>query len=215
MNIFRRKEVVEVIKPEQTIDIVRIREDIKREVLREIQSEKLPAGLYRDAKGRMARIEAPKDAPLVCNVCGFKAKNLTGLYCHKRLKHERHVSLCDVCGFKAKTPNGLKRHKAGSLCKHIQHETPKKRDLPTLPTLDKFSYEFIDPRVWNEYLTMRKTIKHPLTEYGKGIAIKKLIKAHSEGYDPNEMMEESIFKSWQGLFTPKENAAYWKKRNGS
>ena len=34
--------------------------------------------------------------------------------------------------------------------------------------------------------------------------IKKLTKLQSEGYNPNQLLEESIANGWQGIFPPKK-----------
>lgn len=58
---------------------------------------------------------------------------------------------------------------------------------------------------WNEYKAMRKSIKKPLTPHAEKLAIKKLEKFKDEGQDIEEIINNSIFNSWQGLFPVKEN----------
>lgn len=59
---------------------------------------------------------------------------------------------------------------------------------------------WIDPDSWAGYVEMRKKIKHPLTERGMRIAIRKLDQMREEGYDPNASLDESTFRSWLGVF---------------
>lgn len=61
-------------------------------------------------------------------------------------------------------------------------------------------------QAWKDYLEMRKTIKKPITENGKLLAIKKLISLQTQGNDPIAVLEQSILNSWQGLFAVKPEA---------
>lgn len=62
----------------------------------------------------------------------------------------------------------------------------------------------IDRMAWDGFLEMRKTIKKPLTENGMGLALGKLEKLKALGHDPNDVLNQSTFNSWQGLFEIKE-----------
>lgn len=62
----------------------------------------------------------------------------------------------------------------------------------------------IDPEAWEGYLEMRKKIKKPMTKRAETIAIRKLEKLMFEGHDPNEVLDQSTFNSWQGLFGIKQ-----------
>ena len=57
-----------------------------------------------------------------------------------------------------------------------------------------------DVKVWSEWIEVRKKIRKPLTDRGIELAIAKLQKLKVEGNDPTEVLEQSIFNSWQGLF---------------
>jgi hypothetical protein len=66
-------------------------------------------------------------------------------------------------------------------------------------------FEFLLPawvpvEAWKAYEEMRKKIKRPLTKYAKSLAIKRLNTLRKEGHDPGEVLDQSIFNSWQGLF---------------
>ena len=58
-------------------------------------------------------------------------------------------------------------------------------------------------QAWNDYLEMRIKIKKPLTDGAKGMAVKKLIVLQALGHDPVEVLNQSTFNSWQGLFEVK------------
>lgn len=62
-------------------------------------------------------------------------------------------------------------------------------------------------RAWNSYLEMRTTIKKPLTNGAKGLAVKRLLSLNDSGHDPVEVLNQSTLNSWQGLFEIKENKA--------
>lgn len=63
---------------------------------------------------------------------------------------------------------------------------------------------WIPVEAWKGYEEMRSKIKKPLTTYAKKIAIKKLNALRLQGNDPIEVLEQSIFNSWQGLFPIRE-----------
>ena len=75
---------------------------------------------------------------------------------------------------------------------------------------------FIDPDHWEEFKRMRKEdIKKPLTEYAEKLAIKKLSRWHEEGYDIDEIIEDTLFNQWQGFFNerhkPKSETSFTEK----
>ena len=56
-----------------------------------------------------------------------------------------------------------------------------------------------------EWVETRKKIGKPLeTERALKIAINKLAKFKEQGHDPVEVLENSIFNNWQGLFEPEK-----------
>lgn len=59
-------------------------------------------------------------------------------------------------------------------------------------------------KAWKDYIEMRNTIKKPMTENAKILAIKKLLNMWGRGIDPIKVLENSIFSSYQGLYEPKE-----------
>ena len=52
---------------------------------------------------------------------------------------------------------------------------------------------------------MRRTIRHPLTEYACELIIQDLAKFKEQGYEPGPVLRESIKNSWRGVFLPNEN----------
>lgn len=67
--------------------------------------------------------------------------------------------------------------------------------------------DWIDPEAWEGFVQMRKTIKKPLTDRAKKLALKELVKLRMEGQDPNEVLDQSTLKCWSGLFAVKGKAA--------
>jgi len=58
---------------------------------------------------------------------------------------------------------------------------------------------------WEAYLEMRRKKGRPLnTEHGKNLAIAKLTKLRDAGYPPDEVLDQSVLNSYQGLFEIKE-----------
>ena len=66
--------------------------------------------------------------------------------------------------------------------------------------------EWIDPVVWEQYQIHRKTIKKPMSDYAEHLCIIKLEKAKEQGHDPNELINTTIEKGWQGIVVPDKPA---------
>ena len=64
--------------------------------------------------------------------------------------------------------------------------------------------EKISAELFEDFCRMRKSIKKPLTEKAKDLAISKLMEFEKKKPgDANKSLEQSIMNSWQGLFEPK------------
>jgi len=64
--------------------------------------------------------------------------------------------------------------------------------------------EWVPEEEFNEYKKMRVKIKKPITDHAVELAIKELEKLKSNGYDPKDVLNQSILNSWQGLFPLRE-----------
>ncbi|HUT63570.1 MAG TPA: hypothetical protein VMZ04_06405 [Anaerolineae bacterium] len=53
---------------------------------------------------------------------------------------------------------------------------------------------------WDSFVDHRETIKKPLSEKAKELAIEKLTELRDAGNDPSKVIKQSIFSGWQGLF---------------
>ena len=98
----------------------------------------------------------------------------------------------------AVTQNGNKRYpkrvpqkKERNLSKETTKETTKEKRL------------FEICRAWNDFSEMRKKLKKPMTDRAKAIAVENLVKLQSLGNDPVAVLDQSTFRSWQGLFEVK------------
>jgi hypothetical protein len=56
---------------------------------------------------------------------------------------------------------------------------------------------------WEAYVEMRRTIKKPMTDRAKALAVGELQRLRSEGQNVGAVLDQSTFKSWQGLFPVK------------
>lgn len=63
--------------------------------------------------------------------------------------------------------------------------------------------DWLDAGLWAEFLTHRKTLRRPMTNYAQALAFKLLERIRSAGHDPRASIEQSIFNGWQGLFEPR------------
>jgi hypothetical protein len=58
---------------------------------------------------------------------------------------------------------------------------------------------------WNSYVEMRIKIRKPMTDRAKELGIMKLQRLREAGESAQEVLEQSIFNSWQGLFPVNRN----------
>lgn len=77
----------------------------------------------------------------------------------------------------------------------------KKESKPPISPLELFPI----CQAWKSYVEMRVAIKKPITERGKELAVMKLTELQKHGHDPVEILNQSTFHSWQGLFPVKSD----------
>lgn len=63
--------------------------------------------------------------------------------------------------------------------------------------------EWIEETDWKDFEEMRKRIKKPLTDKARSLVVKKLDGFRNQGYNPKEILENSIVNAWSGVFEPK------------
>ena len=66
--------------------------------------------------------------------------------------------------------------------------------------------DWIDQETWEYYLEVRKRRKAANTERAFKIIFKKLRKFREQGFDVNEILEESCINEWKGVFPPKNTS---------
>ena len=87
--------------------------------------------------------------------------------------------------------------------KNKQDKKENKKEKIAIPN-------WIPKKEFDEYKKMRTKIRKPMTDRAVELAIKKLETLKSEGYDPQQVLEQSILNSWQGLFPLKDDRKEFK-----
>ena len=87
--------------------------------------------------------------------------------------------------------------------KNKQDKKENKKEKIAIPN-------WIPKEEFEEYKKMRVKIKKPMTDRAVELAVKKLETLKSEGYDPQQVLEQSILNSWQGLFPLKDDRKEFK-----
>ena len=58
----------------------------------------------------------------------------------------------------------------------------------------------IDGNDWMDYEAMRRSIRKPMSDRARHLAVKKLEELRQLGHAPSAVLQQSILNSWQGLF---------------
>lgn len=92
----------------------------------------------------------------------------------------------------------------------------QKRDTEPLEPLEPSSKakaisfslpDWIPQESWEAWVEMRKSIKKPLTDKAKAMAVTRLAKLQADGNDPAEVLDQSTLNNWQDLYAIKTNQA--------
>lgn len=67
---------------------------------------------------------------------------------------------------------------------------------------------YIDPETWTGFCDMRREIakkvkQKPFTAYAEKLVVMRLMKMHSDGFNPNKALEASIVNGWTDVY-PKD-----------
>ena len=67
---------------------------------------------------------------------------------------------------------------------------------------------YIDPEIWAAYCERRQATekKNPFTPLAKKLLIKRMMKAHDEGWDVNEALETAAINGWLSIYPKKKRA---------
>lgn len=85
-------------------------------------------------------------------------------------------------------------------------ETVKGKSETRPNTTPRFALpDWIPLEPWNDFLEMRKSLRSSPTEKAKALLVRKLQKLKSEGQDVCAVLEQSVERSWKGVFAVKES----------
>jgi phage replication O-like protein O len=59
--------------------------------------------------------------------------------------------------------------------------------------------DFIKKETLDAFIDMRSKIKKPITDHAVNLLINKLSKLKEQGYDPEDLLNDAIMNSWQGI----------------
>lgn len=63
--------------------------------------------------------------------------------------------------------------------------------------------EWIDRQTWADFEEMRRSIKKPMTDRARRIAVKRLAEFREAGFTSEEVLEHCILNCYQGVFAPR------------
>lgn len=81
--------------------------------------------------------------------------------------------------------------------------TIKEPSINPLPPKGVSLPDFIDPNLWQEYLTYKKERREKLSSKGIEMKFSEWAKWANEGIDVNACIREAMANEWQGVFKPK------------
>lgn len=84
-------------------------------------------------------------------------------------------------------------------------QTPDKEEKKEAP--NPAVPEIVPVGVWLAFVEMRRKIRHPLTGYAGELIRRKLRDLAGRGFDPVQILENSIANGWRDVFEPKEGKA--------
>ncbi|PJI09512.1 MULTISPECIES: helix-turn-helix domain-containing protein [Clostridium] len=93
----------------------------------------------------------------------------------------------------------------------INNTNKKKKSLDDLINGYTDNKELIE--TLEDFLKMRKSIKKPLTNRGMELLLRKLDSLSENDNEKVEILNQSIFNSWQGIFPLKRGSEYGTRRN--
>lgn len=83
----------------------------------------------------------------------------------------------------------------------ILEEKKKRKNKDKKITKSSFLLpDWLDKNLWADFKEMRKKLRRPMTLKAEELIVRKLDKLRAAGDDPREVLEQSIERSWQGVF---------------
>ena len=119
--------------------------------------------------------------------------------------HRSVISILEKAGAAQPLPRSLQ----GPMDMDKDKVEDKAKNIKNKRTVAPFTLpDWVPPAAWQAYVEMRTKTRKPMTETAMGIAINKLSDLKEQGYDPQKVLEQSIFNSWQGLFPLKDTGQH-------
>ena len=106
------------------------------------------------------------------------------------------VTSMSPCSDKGVTPINITTNRTVS-------RTIKEPSINPLPPKGVSLPDFIDPNLWQEYLTYKKERREKLSSKGIEMKFSEWAKWANEGIDVNACIREAMANEWQGVFKPK------------
>lgn len=66
---------------------------------------------------------------------------------------------------------------------------------------------WVDQQLWADFMEMRKAIKKPATDRAQELLVIELKKLMAQGFEQQDILNNSIRNNWQDLYAPKTKAA--------
>lgn len=82
---------------------------------------------------------------------------------------------------------------------------PKEKQRRVIEDAEPILPQWLEKETWDDFLAMRKSIKAPMTMAAKKLTIRKLADMVADGQDANLVLEQSIERSWRGVFPVQTN----------
>jgi hypothetical protein len=89
------------------------------------------------------------------------------------------------------------------------HESPHdKQECKNERKKENIYPDWLPLEAWNNFLEMRKGMKKPATEPARQKLISILTGLKEKGYDPTQIIENSLVNNWLGFFEPNNRKGY-------
>jgi len=88
---------------------------------------------------------------------------------------------------------------------HKEHKEQKKTKQKKVSPIKTDLPNYIKEEVWDNFVLNRKKMKKEMSDYAKKLMLGKVEKFNNQGYDVNDMMNNSILNGWQDVFIPKDS----------
>lgn len=129
---------------------------------------------------------------------------VTSMTSHSDTDDTRVVTNVSLHSDKGVTPINITTNRTVS-------RTIKEPSINPLPPKGVSLPDFIDPKLWQEYLAYKKERREKLSTKGIEMKFSEWAKWDAEGIDVNECLREAMRNEWQGVFKPKPS---YKTQNG-